>query len=112
MQTKSVVGAVLMLSLMAGCSTSSPGEDDERVDTSKLEQTSGPKSCYTEYSDVVPAHIDYASVHCEGWTGKVFCEYESLSSVYGPGWGTCQCYDTVCADYAGRPCRTRSACER
>lgn len=54
--------------------------------------------CSTTYSDVVPAYIDYASVHCEGWTGKVFCEYSSLSDVYGPGWGTCQCYNTTCYD--------------
>ena len=67
--------------------------------------------CYNQYSDVVAVYIDYAPWHCEGWTGKVFCEYESLSSQYGPGWGTCQCYNTVCeaVRYAkhGRTCRYR-----
>jgi hypothetical protein len=65
--------------------------------------------CHRVYSAVVPAYIAYASVHCDGWDGKVFCEYSSLSSTYGPGWGTCQCYNDIC-EKRGRACRSRYGC--
>jgi hypothetical protein len=96
---------------VAGCSSETPAPEPEQkeVASASTPRPEGdPKlsdytvqdpynpACYYTYSDVVPAYIAYADVHCSGWTGKVFCEYDSLSSVYGPGWGTCQCYNYDC----------------
>lgn len=111
MNVMKLTGAVLLsLSCIAGCSSSTE-ENDQDVDTKGLEPKVQTSSCSTTYSDVVAAYIDYAPWHCEGWTGKVFCEYESLSSVYGPGWGQCQCYNTVCEPDVdieqGRRCGSR-----
>jgi hypothetical protein len=94
-----------------GCSSESAGPDEQEVASASMPRPEGDPtlssysfpdpynpSCTYFYSDVVPAYIDYASVHCDGWTGKVFCEYSSLASTYGPGWGTCQCYNKTCED--------------
>jgi len=127
--TKSLGVLSLSVSFIVGCasSTEEPREAKQDVATPAVEQTLTPKEeylgewgpydddgetetrCYQQYSDVVAVYIGYAPWHCEGWTGKVFCEYESLSSVYGPGWGQCQCYNEICSAYAkrGRSCRYR-----
>lgn len=110
---KLVCGFGMASVVLVGCASSTDSPDGKTPPPPVVSQgvTTKDVECTTTYSDVVPAYIDYASVHCEGWTGKVFCEYDSLSSVYGPGWGTCQCYNTVCTEKPdmevkrGRACR-------
>jgi hypothetical protein len=131
MKSMKTLGASLLLTLLiAGCSSSSTRSSEDDGTPPAVEQALAPADgeylgeegpyddaeepqirCYNQYSDVVPVYVEYAPWHCEGWTGKVFCEYESLSSQYGPGWGTCQCYNTICEHIMtikrGRSCRYR-----
>lgn len=111
---KSALGAIGFGAFFAmGCASSAEPPVDEPVvgtrqgelaENVSIADEDEEEVCSAQYSPVVAAYIDYAPWHCEGWTGKVFCEYESLSSVYGPGWGTCQCYNLICVK-RGRACR-------